>query len=74
MSQFNDGYNPHVHTERLAAFLVDGIPLAPMERGHVRQCKHCLHSMAAAACEELKRRRSGAQLSRIHMAGEHVRH
>ena len=66
MSRFAFDKAVHVNTERLAAFLVDGIQLTPVEREHVRECKLCLHLMHATACEELRHRRSNvAQFLRI---------
>jgi hypothetical protein len=50
------GPGPHVGSAHLVAFLVDGVPLTPMERAHVMQCRACTHLMRIAASEELKQR------------------
>jgi hypothetical protein len=51
------GPQPHVDVTRLAAFLVDGVPLTPAELEHVRQCRQCTRQMAAASAAELQKRR-----------------
>jgi hypothetical protein len=51
------GPPPHVDVARLSGFLVDGVALTSVERGHIIQCQMCTQLMRIAASDELKRRR-----------------
>jgi hypothetical protein len=50
--------SPHLETERLVAFLLDGTSLDPQEHFHLLRCDECRHVMTDAASEKLQNRRT----------------